>query len=158
MFNVEYINPFISATLQSLEVMALLRATRGAPFAKADTLARGDISGVIGLAGEATGSIAITFPTALAARIYSQMVGEEVSEITDEVKDAVGEVANMIAGGAKAALAQKGFTFRIAIPSIVVGTNHTITHKGRGPCLVVPFHVDEQTFWLEVSFDAAKAA
>ena len=157
MFNVEYINPFISATLQSLEVMALLRATRGAPFAKSDKAAKGDISGVIGLAGEATGSIAITFPASLAARIYSQMVGEEVSEITDEVKDAVGEIANMIAGGAKATLAQKGFTFRIAIPSIVVGKNHTIDHKGGGLCLVVPFHVDEQTFWLEVSFDAGTA-
>jgi chemotaxis protein CheX len=85
------------------------------------------------------------------------MGGEEVSEITDEVKDAVGEIANMIAGGAKSALAQKGFTFRIAIPSIVVGKNHEVAHKGSGPCLVVPFHLDEQTFWLEVSFDPAKA-
>lgn len=152
MFNVEYINPFISATLQALEVMALLHATRGAPFAKAGTAVNGDISGVIGLAGQATGSIAITFPAPLAARIYSQMVGEEVSEITEGVKDAVGEIANMIAGGAKAVLAQKGFTFRIAIPTIVVGKNHTVDHKGAGPCLVVPFHLDEHTFWLEVSF------
>jgi chemotaxis protein CheX len=151
--NVEYINPFITATLQTLEVMAGMRPTRGSPFAKADCVAKGDISGVIGLAGDDTvGSVAITFPEGLAKRIYASMVGEEAPSLTAEVKDAVGEVANMIAGGAKAVLAQGGHSFRIAIPAIVVGSNHTIDHKGGLPCLVVPFQLEKQTFWLEVSF------
>ncbi|MBE0617869.1 MAG: chemotaxis protein CheX, partial [Proteobacteria bacterium] len=98
-----------------------------------------------------------TFPTVLAKRIYSNMVGQEAADLNAEVRDAVGEIANMIAGGAKATLAQQGFDFRIAIPSIVVGSGHTIDHKGTGPCLVVPFTLEGDTFWLEVSFDGGKA-
>ena len=149
--NVEYINPFISATLQALEVMAAAAPQRGNPFVKRDQVAKGDISGVIGLAGEATGSVAVTFPASLAQRIYSQMVGEEIPTLSEEVQDAVGEVVNMIAGGAKALLAQHGYSFKIAIPSIVIGQGHTIEHKGSGPCLVVPFFLEGETFWLEVS-------
>jgi chemotaxis protein CheX len=150
--NVEYINPFITSTLQTLEVMAATLPKRGDLFVKTNDQAKGDISGVIGLAGEATGSVAVTFPASLAQRIYSQMVGEEATHLSDEVRDAVGELVNMIAGGAKALLAQQGCSFRIAIPSIVVGEGHTIQHKGGGPCLVVPFSLEDETFFLEVSF------
>ena len=151
MLNVNYINPFISATLQALEMMASVRPDRGAPFVKTDQVAKGDISGIIGLAGETSGSVAITFPENLARRIYANLVGEEAGGITDEVRDAIGELANMIAGGAKAELAQQGCSFQIAIPTIVVGEGHTIDHKGQGPCLVVPFNLDGEEFWLEVS-------
>lgn len=152
MMNVDFINPFIGSTLKALEVMASVRPERGKPFVKGDHAAKGDISGVIGLAGEATGSVAVTFPGSLARKIYRRMVGEEAGGLTDEVRDSVGELVNMIAGGAKAALAQQGFAFRIAIPSIVVGPGHTIEHKGKGPCLAVPFTIEGETFWLEVSF------
>lgn len=154
MLNVQFINPFIAATLQALEVMAATRPQRGTPFVKAGQVAKGDISGVIGLAGEATGSVAVTFPAGIAYRLYEGMVGEKVNALTEEVRDAVGEIANMIAGGAKAALAKDGYRFRIAIPSIVVGKDHTIEHRSKGPCLVVPFTLEGETFWLEVSFTA----
>ncbi len=152
--NVAFINPFIAATVQALEVMAAVRPERGRPFVKSGGSTKGDISGLIGLAGEARGSVAVTFPAVLAKRIYANMVGQEAADLGEEVRDAVGEIANMIAGGAKASLAQEGFNFRIAIPSIIVGPGHTIDHKGTGPCLVVPFSLEGETFWLEVSFDA----
>lgn len=151
MINVNYINPFIGATLQALEMMAAVRPERGAPFIKTDQVAKGDISGLIGLAGETTGSVAITFPEVLARHIYANLVGEEATELNDEVRDSIGELANMIAGGAKAELAQQGCNFQIAIPTIVVGKGHTIDHKGQGPCLVVPFTLEGEQFWLEVS-------
>ena len=93
----------------------------------------------------------------MAKRIYAGMVGQEATELDEDVRDAVGEIANMIAGGAKATLSKDGYNFRIAIPSIVVGAGHTIEHKGKGPCLVVPFDLDGETFWLEVSFDTTKS-
>jgi len=154
--NVDFVNPFIAATLRTLEVMASVRPRRGKPFVKNGKVARGDISGVIGLAGEATGSVAITFPGEMAKRIYAGMVGQEAAELDEAVGDAIGEIANMIAGGAKATLSKDGYHFRIAIPSIVVGADHIIEHKGKGPCLVVPFDLEGETFWLEVSFNAGK--
>ncbi len=152
MLNVEYINPFISATLQAIEVTSNLRPERGKPFVRADRKAQGDITGFILLAGPTRGTIALSFPTSVAIKLYAEMVGEEASELTDEVRDAVGEIANMVAGGAKAVLSQGGFTFKISIPEILVGKGRTIDHVGAGPALVVPFQLAGDTFWLEVSF------
>lgn len=158
MINVEYVNCFIASTLQTLEVMAAVRPTRGAPFAKADALTKGEITGVIGLAGEAVGSVAVSFPAKLALEIYSNMVGDTATAVDDAVRDAIGEVVNMIAGGAKATLSQKGFSFRIAIPQVVTGRGQVIDHKGDLPYLCVPFHLGEETFWLEVGFGQGKAS
>lgn len=150
--NVDYINPFIAATVEALSVMTFITPERGNPFLKKDATAKGDISGVIGFAGDAKGSVALTFSESLAVKLYSQMVGEATSGLNDMVKDSIGELTNMVAGGAKSALAQKGFHFKIAIPSIVVGKGHSIQHNAGAPFLVVPFSADGDTFWLEVSF------
>jgi len=156
MISVDYINPFVSATLETLQVMAFSRPARGDPFVKTDCATQGDVSGVIQFAGDAIGSVAVTFSSVLAAKIYSRMVGETVPELTDEVRDAVGEIANMVAGGAKAALSEKGYSFQLTVPSVVVGKNHSIAHRGKGPYLVVPFHLEGETFWLELSFATVK--
>jgi len=158
MMNVDYINPFIAATIEAISVMTFITPERGNPFLKKDATAQGDISGIIGFAGEAKGSIALTFPESLALKLYSQMVGETARSMDDMVRDSIGELANMVAGGAKAALAQKGFHFKIAIPSIVVGKNHSIQHGAAAPFLVVPFSAESETFWLEVSFTPTNAS
>lgn len=156
MVNVEYINPFVGATLQAVEITANLRPTRGKPFLRSERTTQGDITGIISLSGPTQGTIALTFPGSLALKLYAQMVGEEVSELSEDVRDAVGEIANMVAGGAKAVLSQRGSTFKISIPEIVMGKGHPIPHVGSGPALVVPFQLGNETFWLEVSFQPEK--
>lgn len=55
--NVEYINPFIDATLNVLKTMSRTEAMPGKPYLKKDQKALGDVSAVIGLTGEANGTI-----------------------------------------------------------------------------------------------------
>jgi chemotaxis protein CheX len=151
--NVEYINPFIAATLQALEVTTNLRPARGKPRVRRERYAQGDVTAIITLAGPSRGTIALSLPASLAIRLYSEMVGEEANELSEEVLDAVGEIGNMVAGGAKAVLSQQGFSFKISIPEILVGKDRSIPHLGSAPCLVVPFHLESDTFWLEVSLE-----
>ena len=61
----------------------------------------------------------------------------------------------MVTGGAKRILAAKGYKFEMAIPSTIVGKDHTIYHKTNGPVVVVPFHMDGGSFFLEVCFEEA---
>ena len=51
--------------------------------------------GVIGLAGTHKGVLAIHIPNKVAMAITSSFLGMEVDEINEDVKDAVGELANM---------------------------------------------------------------
>lgn len=59
--DVKLINPFISATLNVLETMAFTKAQAGKPYLKKEQVAPGDVSGVIGLTGEVSGTISVSF-------------------------------------------------------------------------------------------------
>jgi chemotaxis protein CheX len=140
--DVKYINPFLSGTLNVLKTMAFVDLSPGKPFLKKDHVAQGDVTGIIGLTGEATGSLSVTFNFSLIQQIMKNMLGEEVSEVTNDVRDAVGEITNMISGDARRLLQQEGLSLTAAIPTIVAGKGHTIKHVIAGPIIVIPFSAD----------------
>jgi len=71
------------------------------PRIKKDEIARGDVSGLIGMVGPQTrGSMSITFDEALALEIMQNMLGERPNGLNEEVTDMVGEITNMVTGGA----------------------------------------------------------
>lgn len=152
--NVEFINPFISSLLNVLSTMAQTDLTPGKPKVKKTEVAIGDVSGLIGMVGPQTkGSLSITFDGELALTVMERMLGERPDKINAEVTDMVGEITNMVAGGAKNLLGDKGYEFDMATPVVVSGKEHTITHKCDGPKLIMPFTSDFGAAHIEVCFD-----
>ena len=149
----EYVEPYQRATLNVIEMMAFVKPLTAKPFIKKDKKARGDISGIISLSGSKEGVMVISLSKGAICRIVSSMFGEEYKEINDEVKDAVGEITNMIAGDARKMLAEKNIPLEAGIPSIVVGRGHEISSLAEGKCLSIPFKIEEYPFVVEVSFN-----
>lgn len=152
--NVEFINPFLTSLVNVLTTMANLQLTAGKPKLKKDEVARGDVSGLIGMVGPQTrGSFSITFDEGLALEIMSRMLGERPPKINEEVTDMVGEITNMVTGGAKRILGEKGYDFSMATPMVVSGANHTISHKSEGPKIIMPFESPYGAASIEICFD-----
>ena len=147
------INPFIDATLNVLGTMASTRAQAGKPYIKKDKVARGDVTGVIGLTGEAKGTISVSFSEKSILAIVSNMFGEEIKELNEEINDAVGELSNMISGQARKILEELGRTLHGAIPSVIMGKNHTLTHMTTSPVIAIPFSTDNGDFTIEVCIE-----
>lgn len=150
--NVEFINPFIDATRNVFTTMCNIDCKRKKLFLKDDHKMLGDISGVMGLTGAATGSVVISMPGKLACQVVGNMLQmEPEDELSSDVCDGVGEVINMVAGQAKAMLVKTKYHFTISIPSVVKGQGHEISHKKGTPNIVVLFETDlEQDFALQV--------
>ena len=109
----EFINPFLASLMNVLKTMASLELKPQKPRVKKDEIARGDVSGLIGMVGQPTrGSMSITFDETLALEIMQNMLGERPNGLNDEVTDMVGEITNMVAGGAKRILSESGFLER----------------------------------------------
>jgi chemotaxis protein CheX len=66
----------------------------------------------------------------------------------------VGEMTNMICGGAKNVLAEQDYHFEMATPVIVSGSNHTIQHKVDGPKIILTFTSKLGNAYLEICFDS----
>ena len=151
--DVKLVNPFINATINVLETMAFVDVEAGKPYLKRDNVAVGDVSGVLGLTGIANGTIAVTFEEKCILTVVSNMFGETMNELNSEIADAVGELTNMISGQARRELEEMGKVFKAAIPSVITGRNHSITHYSEGPKIAIPFSTDGGKFTIEVCFE-----
>jgi chemotaxis protein CheX len=148
----EFINPFLEGTVSVIKTMASVDPVPGKPYVKKDNSAVGDISGIVGITGEAEGSLCITFSKSCILHIIGKMFGEEQNDITDEVKDAVGELTNMISGDSRRRLQEMGHSFEGAIPTVVSGPGHEVRHISKEPILSIPFTTVAGSFIVEVCF------
>ena len=151
--DVKLINPFITATTNVLETMAFTKSQAGKPYLKKDDAAHGDVSGVIGFTGETNGTVSVTVDESCILKIVSNMFGEEMTEINNEITDAVGEITNMISGQARKELEEMGKLFHGAIPSVISGKNHTLETMTKGPRIAIPFKTDAGSFTIIVCLE-----
>ncbi len=152
--NVNFINPILQSVVNVLVTMAQLEVKPGKPFLKKNTEAVGDLTGLIGMAGDTVkGSFAITFTEPCILAIAGLMFGVNDTECTNETVDLVGEITNMVCGGAKARLAEEGYKFAMAVPMMIKGKNHCFRHATSGPVIIIPFETKVGKFFVEVCFE-----
>lgn len=148
--NVAYVNPFIESTLRSLDMMAGIKADKTGLSLKEDLITTFDISAIIGLTGETSGSIIISMPESLACKVASNMLMEEIARLNKSVEDAIGEIGNIVVGDARRALIQEGHSLSISIPTVVIGAGHKISRTGGIPCIAIPFTTQFGEFEVNV--------
>lgn len=155
--DVRFINPFLDGAKEVLKTMAFIDAIAGKAYLKKGDVAYGDVSGIIGITGDAIGSLAVSFHTNCICGIVSNMLGETHTEPTREVLDAVGELTNMISGVARTHMERNGLSVYAAIPSVVVGVGHTINHILKAPSIVIPFSTPQGDFVVDVCLKPTEA-
>jgi len=149
----EVAKPFVDATKHVLTMMAQLDPKPGVPYVKKDPGASGDVSAVVGLTGDKNGSISISFSKRCAIAVVKNMLGDDIADIIQDAKDAVGEITNMISGQARAGLSQIGLNLSASTPTVIFGDNHSISHVTSGPVVAIPFSTEHGDFTLEFCFE-----
>jgi len=147
---VEYINSFITSLDHTFQTMLDCSVARGRPAVKNSSTPKFEISGVIGLSGKAVGTVVLSFSRDVALQAASHMLMCEAKEINAEVIDAVGELTNMVAGGAKAQLAE--YELMVSLPNVITGRNHAVRFPSDVTPLCVPFESKWGPLSLEVGF------
>ena len=151
--DVKLVNPFIDATVHVLSSMAFTTAHVGKPYLKKDNLAKGDVTGIVGLIGETRGTLSISFSEQSILSIVSNMFGEKITDINEGVQDAVGELLNIISGQARQKLEAMGRLLKGAIPTVISGKNHSITHITSHSIIAIPFETDTGKFTIEICLE-----
>jgi chemotaxis protein CheX len=82
--------------------------------------------------------------------ITSTFLGMEVDSVNDDVKDAMGEMANMLAGCVKTSLAAQGKDVKLSIPSAVCGDEYCLECPEAVVGVTVPFTIPEGEFMVEL--------
>lgn len=154
--DVNFINPVLRSMQNILSTMVHIEAKVGSPRIKDknDIIQGKNITGVMSMIGrKGIASIAITFPEPVILLIVKKMMPVEATTIDGMVIDLVGELANMVLGGAKSELENGGYFFKLSLPTIILGTDYLIAHKTNAPIIVLPFSIPEGDFFIEAGYE-----
>jgi chemotaxis protein CheX len=144
--------PFVNSTMNVFSTMVKIKPDIMPPVLKGDSKTTYDVSGVIGFSGEIVGSVVLSFQLEAAKALVAALVGMEVDVESSDFCDAVGELANMVAGSAKKDLGRKA---NIAVPTVIIGPNHMVGRLSGVPCVVIPCKTSIGNFAVEVNIKAA---
>lgn len=146
---IEYINPFVESTVTVFRTMLNQPIRRGALYLKDGCQPSHEVTGVIGLTGMAKGLVVIGLSREAALKVTGILLNETCETLNHDATDAVGELANMIAGSAKAKLEE--LQMSIGLPTVILGKNHSVMFPTGVQPIGIPFETDIGQFCLEVS-------
>jgi chemotaxis protein CheX len=157
--DVRYINPFILATKTVFKAMLNIDLTMDKPLLKHDKSTSGDVTGVMGVAGDGDkrGMMCISFSRKGALHTYKTLMGDDRSDMDPEVVDAIGELTNIISGQSRKELEDAGVNLTASIPTVVVGKNVELHFMCKLPIISLPFNFStdygEETVYVNFSFE-----
>ena len=124
----EAIYQSISSTIiETFDAMMSIQIERFDPD-EAITLPDNHIVGAIHFGGEVVGVMSFSLGYDFAQEVTAAMLGIETNEIesVEEIKDVIGELANIVAGNLKTEFLDSGLTCVISTPSITQGSDFKI--------------------------------
>lgn len=145
----------VAATKEIFETMIMMDVTPGKQLTDKVNAFTESVSGIVGLAGICKGMLAIHTPNDVAKTITTNFLGMEVEEIDEDVKDAIGELANMLAGNIKTIISENGKDITLSVPSAVCGEEYTVDCLADAEWITVPFTVPEGKFLVSIEIEKA---
>jgi chemotaxis protein CheX len=134
------------------EIFSTMVGAEVAPSQTAVTVTKFNdcVTAMVGFAGSYNGMISINTPQKLALAIASQMLGMEITECDDDVRDALGEIANMVGGSFKHHFVKDGHEVRISTPSVMSGEEYVMSVGSVPDTLTLMFGYGEEHFLVSV--------
>jgi len=105
---------------------------------------RESVTAVVGFGGQLSGACVFRSSAPTAMSIAARMTGMEFGEVDDTVKDAIGEICNMLAGAWKGKVPDLAANCGLSVPAVITGRDYNL-------------HVQSPEFQLHhaYSFDGA---
>lgn len=150
----DIINPFMETVTDILLTMAHINCRRQSVYLKNSVAMPGDLVATMPLEGDSLrGAFALIMEASTVCDIGEKLLREPIQFPSDVCLDVVGELANMVSGGARKRLWQQGYNFEMAQPIIALSKNSQ--GLPLGSTLVIPFQTHAGRFWIEVRLESS---
>jgi chemotaxis protein CheX len=84
------------------------------------------VTAVVGFGGLLSGACIFRSGSIAARKIAARMTGMEFEEVDDTVKDAIGEICNMLAGSWKGKVPDLAANCGLSVPAVITGRDYTL--------------------------------
>ncbi|MDR0520854.1 MAG: chemotaxis protein CheX [Planctomycetaceae bacterium] len=149
--DIDYINPVVAGLEEAFTTMLNCSVERTGIGLMENNQALYPVSGIIGVSGKGVGTIVLSMQPSVAIKAAEVMLmTDDITEVNDDVLDAVGEITNMVCGGAKAKLAQ--FHLNMSLPNILCGDNCRLHFPQNAHPISIPFKCAWGMLALQIGF------
>ena len=107
-----------------------------------------NVVATVGFAGTLSGYVSLCVSKEAAFEIAQSLLGSSADEAHEHVRDAAGEMANMIAGSVRTAMTEKGEQLGISTPIVTVGTDFSTAALRDVSQAVVPFKMGPHSLFV----------
>jgi chemotaxis protein CheX len=152
---VEFINPFVSATQNVFKTMLNCDLARGPLRLQHEHTPMHDVSGLIGMSGKCRGMVVVSLSRHTALSATEALLGARPEDLNHDVVDAIGELTNMIAGAAKTQL--EAYQLTIGLPTVICGKAQAVAFPSQAPPIVIPFESEIGSVCVQVGLVATPA-
>src|ERR1035437_2017859 len=118
---VQIVNRYGQSALNVISKETQLPVQRGGLLREENPYTTEDVTAVIGVSGQLSGSLYLSMSETVAVKLISAIIGLETTELDDLGQSGIAEMANVIAGTAVIELAEEGIGTIINPPLVLVG-------------------------------------
>ena len=121
--NVTFLNPFVKSAISVLKTELGASVQRGAVRIEADQHSTHDVNVLIGVMGQAHGTVFYSMSVETACQIVGTMMGQPFDTFDDMAQSGIAELGNVITGLASKGLSEHGYECNITPPHLISGQN-----------------------------------
>jgi chemotaxis protein CheX len=140
----------IDSTREVFEKMILITLSSGIPIEGDALRPRSNVVATVSFAGVESGIVAFYSTMETACTIAGRLLGMDPADVNGDMPDAIGEVANMIAGALRTKLTDSGVPCAISIPTVTVGSDFYTKYVSDVRRILCPFKMGEQEIFVEL--------
>lgn len=167
----KFLRAFVMSAVKTMFIQGKTFCKRKSIMAKKTDLntLEGDLSGIINIESDlGPYAIFISFPESTFVKLLSRMLGENITTITDDIKDGATELLNIIYGQAKVVLNKEDAKLKPEIPALIIGrtflgindkrVTKIATDLEKGYTIIIPFISDLGEFFIRFWFKELSTA
>lgn len=140
----------IAATEEVFETMVFVPVTVGTVDANVSPGPHRHVVATVAFAGHRNGFVSFHSSIDTANEITGAMLGIPFERVNGEMPDAMGEIANMIAGSLRTRMAAFEPAWTITCPSVTVGNDFSTKYPSEVSEVRVPFTMNGRTVEVEL--------
>lgn len=142
------VEPFANATIEVFKTALNCEIRYERASLKQGSAPSFEVSGVISLSGKVHGAVVLSVSLPVAFKLVDAMLDLQVNEVNSDVADAVGELTNMIAGGAKTSLTH--YQLSLGLPEVITEACCEIAYPEKARPMCISFASDWGALAVEV--------
>lgn len=148
------VDALVRSALEVFATMVARTLVPGVPTI-ANSRPQANVIGTVGFAGSTSGLVSFCGTRLASLEITAALLGSSIDSVAADLPDAIGELANMIAGSFRTKMSHGADRWAITMPVVTLGEDFLQKYSSSAVRVICPLMMDDHELFLELVLQPA---